>query len=117
METKDQLVNSLKEWIQIDNEMRVLQEQVKKYRDQKKNITSELVNVMRDNEIDCFDINDGKLIYSRSKVKKPINKKNLLSSLSLYFRDDKKAQELSAFILDQREEKINESIRRKFGGK
>ena len=27
---------------------------------------------MKTNEIDCFDINDGKLIYAKSKVKKPI---------------------------------------------
>ena len=114
MDTKDQLVHSIRDWIHVDNEMRIMQEKLKRLRQQKKEITGELVNVMKSNEIDCFDINDGKLIYSKTKVKKPINKEYLLKTLSTYFDDNtEKAQQLSKFLLEQREEKINESIRRK----
>ena len=69
---------------------------------------------MKTNEIDCFDINDGKLIYSKTKVKKPINKEYLTKTLALYFENnDEKVDQLSKFLLDQRGEKITESIRRK----
>ena len=114
MDTKDQLVNSIRDWIQVDNEMRTIQERLKKLRKNKKDITSSLVEVMKGNEIDCFDINDGKLIYSKTKIKKPINKDYLNKTLSLYFENNKeKAEQLSKFLLEQREEKITESIRRK----
>ena len=114
METKDQLVNSIRDWIQIDNEMRSLQERLKVLRNQKKENTGNLVNVMKSNEIDCFDINDGKLIYAKTKVKKAINKDYLLKTLTTYFEDNsEKAAQLSKFLLDQREENIKESIRRK----
>ena len=114
MKTKDQLVNSIRDWIQIDNEMRSLQERLKVLRNQKKDTTGNLVNVMKSNEIDCFDINDGKLIYAKSKVKKPINKKTLLSALDIYFKQDSEmAKQVSEHILNSREDTIKESIRRK----
>ena len=114
MDTKDQLVSSIRDWIQVDNEMRSIQDRLKTLRKSKKNITDNLVNVMKTNEIDCFDINDGKLIYSKTTVKKPINKEYLTKTLALYFENnDEKVDQLSKFLLDQRGEKITESIRRK----
>lgn len=114
MDTKDQLVSSIRDWIQVDNEMRSLQERMKKLRKSKKDITGSLVDVMKTNEIDCFDINDGKLIYSKTRVKKPINKDYLNKTLTMFFENDKeKVEQLSKFLLEQREEKITESIRRK----
>ena len=83
-------------------------------REEKKALTSSLVEVMKTNEIDCFDINDGKLMYAKSKHKKPINKKSLFDALQTYFKEDKElAQEVSDHILNSREETIKESIKRK----
>lgn len=114
MDSKDQLVSHIKSWIEIDNEIGKLQKQIKAFRDEKKELTNSLVDVMKSNEIDCFDINDGKLIYSRSKIKKPINKKTLFTSLHTYFKEDEEmAKQLSEFILNSREETVKESIRRK----
>ena len=114
MDTKQELVSHIRNWIQIDNEISDLQKRIKTYREDKKKLTESLVNVMKTNEIDCFDINDGKLIYSKSKVKKPINKKTLLSALDNYFKEDSEmAKQLSEHILNSREETVKESIRRK----
>ena len=114
MDTKEELVKHIRGWIQIDNDISVLQKQMKALREEKKSLTCSLVDVMKMNEIDCFDINDGKLIYSKSKVKKPINKKTLLSALDNYFKEDSEmAKQLSEHILNSREETVKESIRRK----
>ena len=114
METKDELVGHIREWIQIDNEMRALQKELKGRREKKKELSETLVKVMKSNEIDCFDINDGKLIYAKTKTKTPLSKKHLLSSLLIFFKDDKeRADDISKFIMDSREEKEKESIRRK----
>ena len=67
---------------------------------------------MRDNDIDCFDINNGKLIYYRRNIKKPLSKKHLIESLTKYFNNDKKeANELSGFIMNTRDSKLIENIR------
>lgn len=114
MDTKEELVKHIRGWIQIDNDISALQRQMKTLREDKKNLTASLVDVMKSNEIDCFDINDGKLIYAKSKYKKPINKKSLSDALQAYFKDDMEtAQELSNHIMNSREETIKESIKRK----
>lgn len=114
METKEQLVNSIKEWIKIDSEIAQLKSEIKDRNNKKKLLTQELVNVMKTNTIDCFDINGGALIYKTSKVKKPINGKTLLLSLQNYYKDQPQvAEELTKHILDNREEQIKETIKRK----
>jgi len=114
METKEELVNHIRNWIQIDNDISSHQKQIKNLREEKKALTTTLVDVMKSNEIDCFDINDGKLIYSKTKTKKAISKKTLLDALNIYFKQDKElAEEVSQHILNSREETIKENIRRK----
>jgi len=114
MDTKQELVTHIRSWIQIDNEISDLQNKIKGYREKKKKLTESLVEVIKTNEIDCFDINDGKLIYSKTKTKKAINKKTLLDALSNYFKEDiELAKEVSQHILNSREETVKENIRRK----
>ena len=114
METKEQLVQQIKGWMANDNEMRELQSRLKELKEKRKGFSDNLVEIMRKNEIDCFDVNDGKLIYTKTKVKAPLNKATLATSLMKYFKDDdEQAKELVQFLLESREEKIKESIRRK----
>ena len=114
METKDQLVNNIKEWIKIDNEISKLRSEIKERNALKKTLTSDLVTVMKTNQIDCFDINGGALVYKTSKVKKPINGKMLLKTLQSYYKTDtNSAEELTKYIMENREENVKETIRRK----
>ena len=69
---------------------------------------------MKKNQIDCFDINGGALVYKQNKVKQAINGKSLLAALQNYYKNDtKSAEELTKHILDSREEKIKETLVRK----
>ena len=114
METKEQLVNNIKEWIKMDTEIAELKAQIKERNNRKKNLTENLVTVMKTNKIDCFDINGGALIYKTNKVKKPINGKTLLAALQNFYKSDPKiAEELTKHVLDSREEQIKETIKRK----
>lgn len=111
METKDQLIKTIREWVKIDNEIRALQKEQNSRKKEKKDISSSLINIMKSNEIDCFELNDGQLIYNKKNVKKPITKKTLLNILSKYYQGDaSKAGELNAFILENREETTKESL-------
>jgi hypothetical protein len=111
---KSVLVNNVKEWIEIDNELKELQKAAKERRQRKKELTEQLVNVMKTNEIDCFDINGGKLIYSKNKVRTALSKKHLLKALTMFYKNDPlQVTEVTNFILNSRDEKIRETIRRK----
>ena len=114
METKEELVSSIKEWIKMDNEIAKLKREIKERNEKKKALTASLMVVMKKNEIDCFDINGGALVYKQNKVKKPINAKSLMYTLSNYYKNDAtKVEELTKYILDNREEQVKETLRRK----
>ena len=112
--TKEELVNNIREWIKIDNDLINLKKEIKNKTTHKKTITDNLVKVMKTNSIDCFDINGGALVYSQRKTKKPISGKYLLLQLEKYYKDQPDvAKDLTQHILDNREENIKEDINRK----
>ena len=114
METKEQLIKTIRDWVRLDNEIRLLQKEECKRKNAKKALSSSLIEVMKLNDIDCFDINDGQILYNKKNVKKPITKKVLLEVLQKYYNGDLlKALEVNDFILNNREETIKESITRK----
>lgn len=114
METKEQLVNNIKEWIKMDNEINQLKAEIKERNNKKKDLTQNLVNVMKNNQIDCFDINGGALVYKKTTVKKAINGKTLMAALQNYYKNDPKiAEDLTKHILESREEQVKEVIKRK----
>ena len=114
METKEQLVNNIKEWIKIDTEISQLKSDIKDRTNKKKQLTENLVTVMKTNKIDCFDINGGSLVYKTNKVKKPINGKSLLLALQNYYKTNPiVADEIVKHVMDSREEQVKETIKRK----
>ena len=114
METKEQLVSNIKDWIKMDTEIAELKAQIRERTNKKKTLTENLVTVMKTNKIDCFDINGGALVYKTSKTKKPINGKSLLAALQNYYKTDPKvAEDITKHVMDSREEQIKETIKRK----
>ena len=113
-ETQQALLENVKSWLTIDNEIRALQKEIKERRKMKKQLTTDLMSTMKSNDIDALNVPDGELIYNKTKTKAPLSKKHLLSSLTQYFKGDQRMiDELSKFIMETRAEKEKESIRRK----
>jgi hypothetical protein len=114
METKEQLVSNIKDWIKMDTEIADLKAQIRERTNKKKTLTENLVTVMKTNKIDCFDINGGALVYKTNKTKKPINAKSLLAALQNYYKSDLKvAEDITKHVMDSREEQVKETIKRK----
>lgn len=113
METKEQLVNAIKEWVKLDNEIKHLQSELKKRKINKQKISEVLLDTMKNENIDGVDINNGKeqLCYSKRTLKKPLTKSVLLNILSKYYTETpNKAIEINNFILENREQQIKETI-------
>lgn len=112
--SKEQLVINIKEWIKIDNEVSQLKADIKERTNKKKQLTENLVTVMKTNSIDCFDINGGALVYKKNTVKKPLSGKTLLVALQNYYKTDPQiAQDIAKHVMESREEHIKETIKRK----
>ena len=114
MSDKEILVQNLREWMGMETELNKLRNQMKDIRNRKKEITENLVNFMKSKDIDCFDTNDGKIIYTQNKIKKPITGDLLLTTLLKYFKDDEQqANELHKFIMENRAINLKENLRLK----
>jgi hypothetical protein len=112
--TKDELIQNIKEWIKIDSEISRLKLESKEKTHKKKLLTETLVKVMKNNSIDCFDINGGALVYKQKKTKRTISGKFLLTQLEEYYKDSPElAKEITKKVLDSRVEVIKDEIKRK----
>jgi len=112
--TKEQLIHTIKEWVRIDNELRILSKQQSIRKKEKQEMSESLIEIMRSNEIDCFDIKNGQIMYTKRNIKKPITQKALLNILSNYYKGNvEKAEEVNNFIMENREQVVKETIVRK----
>ena len=114
LNTKEELITNIKEWIKIDNEIVKLKSEIKDKTNMKKTLTESLVNVMKNNAIDCFDINGGALIYKQKKTKRTISGKFLLAQLEDYYKNEPElAKEITKKVLENRIEVVKDEIKRK----
>jgi Family of unknown function (DUF5760) len=112
--TKEQVKDYLRQWIRIENEISTLSVEIKKRKLVHQQLSASLLEVMRKNDIDCFDITNGKIVYSKVKHRAPLNNGQLRSALTTYYKDDtEKANSLTEFLLSSRVEKTRESIKMK----
>ena len=113
-QSNEALLENVKTWLNIDNEIRALQKEIRNRRKLKKDLTEDLVEIMKNHDIEQVNIPDGQLIYTKHKIKAPLSKKHLLSSLSNYSSNDPRiVAELSKYIMETRQIKEKENIRRK----
>ena len=114
LSTKEELISNIKEWIKLDNEITKSKSELKEKTNKKKSLTESLINIMKTNSIDCFDINGGALVYKQKKTRKTISGKFLLTQLEEYYKDQPElAMEITKKVLENREESIKDEIKRK----
>jgi hypothetical protein len=110
---KDELISNIKEWIKLDNEITKMKQEIKEKNTKKKELSERLIGVMKNNSIDCFDINDGSLVYKQRKTKKTISGKFLLEQLEQYYLDQPDlAKEITKKVLDNRIEVTKDELKK-----
>ena len=108
------MIFNIKEWIKYDNDISNLKSELKEKTSKKKGLTESLVNVMKSNEIDCFDINGGALVYKKKKTRRTISGKFLLSQLEDFYKNEPElAKEITKKVLENRAEIVKDEIKRK----
>ena len=111
MQTKEDLINSVKEWLTIDKEISDLKKKIREKRNFKKQISAGLINVMKQHNIDCLDIKNAKIVHTKRKQKQSISKKFLLETLEKYYKDNEDAKTITDYILNSRQEKEIDNIK------
>lgn len=111
---KEELINNIREWIKLDNELLKMKTEMKQKNAKKKELTENLVKVMKSNAIDCFDVNGGALIYKQRKTKKSISGKFLLEELQKYYKEQPEVgKDIAKYVLENRQEVIRDELKMK----
>lgn len=110
-----ELVQTIKTWMEVESKITSLGKELRELRKTKKTLNASLMEVMKENEIDCFDCTSGQITYTKNNVKKSINKKYLNDILGKYFENtqSEEAEKLCNFILDNRDVQVRENIKLK----
>ena len=112
--TREQLKQTIKDWVQCDADIVGVQGELKKKRADKKRVSDQLMKIMSTHQIDCFDIQNGQIVYNRKVVKKPVTAKKMLEILGRYFNGDtEQVLDITNYILENRENVLRQSITRK----
>lgn len=106
--------NKIQEWVQLDNRLKKLNEEIKQLRDQRNSIESNLTNYAKTNNMEdkTFKINNDKLKFVETKVPEPLTFKYLEKTLGEIIKNESQVQLIMEHIKQKRNIKIVPEIKR-----
>lgn len=108
---KEQTVQFVRDWVKYDNEIKKLQKEIAVRKKEKAELSTNLIEIMKKTNTGCYELKNGVLMYTIKNVKKPMTKKVLFDVLQKYYNGDPiKAAQMNEFILNNREEVIQEKL-------
>jgi hypothetical protein len=111
MDPKEQTIQLVKSWVKYDNDIRELQKEVNIRKKEKLALSNSLIEIMKQTNTGCYELKNGVLMYTVKNIKKPMTKKVLMNVLQKYYQGDSiKAAELNEFIMNNREEVVQEKL-------
>ena len=109
---KDKLKVDVKEYLEIDDQIKAINKALKDRRDKKKILSESILDNMKRFEIDFMNTKNGKLTYAESKRKEPLNKKNLITGLNNYFNNEEDTKRATKVVLESRKDLVKVTLRR-----
>ncbi len=95
---------NIKKWVVLDNQCKNLNNEIKLIRNEKNEITHNLINEFerKSAKFPTINISDGKLSLINTKIGNVISYNFLLDCFNDFFKDDEQANELLEFIKSKR---------------
>ena len=108
-----QLSNIIKEWKETNEQIKVLNEQVREKRKRIKVQEEMILRIMKKHNIGALDLKSsgGRILYRRSTTKGGINEKILFGLLTQHLKSETDAAAAIKYITEHREAKTKESLR------
>lgn len=102
-------VNSIKNWVTIDDKIKTLRDEIKELTTEKKQYEEVVISELDKMEEKVISITDGKLHKSVSKTQEPLKKETIQKSILNYIKDETKTKELMENMMNSRKvvEKVN----------
>jgi len=103
-QAKEDFTNNVKDYLDLDQEISKLNAALKERKLKQKTLSEMIIRNMETNEIHHINIKNGVLVYKNEEKYKGLNKKNLMTGLSIYFNnDERQVNTATKVVLDNRE--------------
>jgi len=110
----DVFQENIKKWVQLDTQIKKLNDDTKSIRNEKNTLTENIINFVDRNKLNSstIKISDGKLRFAQVKQTAPITLHFLETCLLETIGDERKVNQLMTYIKDRREIKTINDIKR-----
>jgi hypothetical protein len=104
----------VQQWVQLDNNVRKLNEQLKDLRDKRNNLEENILSYASSNNLSnaSVKISDGRLRFSNTRVPEPLTFKYLEKTLGEVIKNESQVKLIMEHIRNKREIKIVPEIKR-----
>jgi hypothetical protein len=106
--------NKIQQWVQLDNQVKKLNEQIKQLRDQRNSLETNLTTYVKTNNISdkIINLNNDKLRFVDTKVPEPLTFKYLEKTLGEIIKNETQVQLIMEHIKQKRTFKVVPEIKR-----
>jgi len=109
--------NNIKLWVENDNKIKLLLQEIKLLRNEKNNYNNNIMNYIHDNNLEnaTIKIGNGKLNFIDSNQQQPLTYKFIIEGLYIYFNNDEdKVLDIINFLKSRRIIKSTKEIKRTY---
>lgn len=101
------------EWLLIDQEIQELKDDIKNLNNKKKELTDNIINKMKTNNVKSIPIHGGYIEHVYKPVSEPLNKENIKKNINKCINDTNKANEITEFIFSNKEKINKDELKKK----
>ena len=102
---------NIKDWVILDNKIRLLNQDLKQYRNEKKNLTERIYET-NTNNYNNIKISDGRLKFVNTKINNALSYKFIKECLEECIKDENKIKEIINLMKERRDFKYVQEIKR-----
>lgn len=119
MATRDDVMNAIKSWRETDLQIKAYNARLRDLRKARQQYADVLLQIMSENEVDGFELDNNRIHRSKRSVRAPLSRKRLTSALATYFEDDNSvaSDEVVQFVISTLEKKECLIIKESGGGR
>lgn len=116
LNNKDEFINNVKQWVNLDNQLKIVNEKTKLMRERRSVLNSQICVFANENNIahKHIAITDGTLKFYKRKEYKPLTYEFLEHSLQEIIPNKEHVEFILQYLKENRETVIHDDIRRNY---
>ena len=112
---KNKFIENIQRWVKLDNQIKAVNEKVKRAREVKNQLLENIVGYVESNKLEAtkIEISDGELRFYEKREYQPITFTYIEESLGKLISDKKQVECIMEYLRENREITVSTDIRRK----